>query len=105
VSAGGLSKTAQRDLRSMTDHDDRLWRLACQQGRNDARRPRRRWSLGQVWALVMVIGLVGNLAWPYRYWISAGLAAVVWIAVVWLWRARGRLQRWLGRRWLSVGRF
>jgi hypothetical protein len=46
VSAGGLSTTAQRELRCMSRHDDRLWRLVYAQGRQDARQPRRRWSLG-----------------------------------------------------------
>jgi hypothetical protein len=61
VSAGGLSKTAQRELRSMTDHDDRLWRIAYAQGRRDGRRSRRRWTPWRLWALVMVIGLLGGI--------------------------------------------
>jgi hypothetical protein len=65
VSAGGLTKTDIRQLRSTSQHDDRLWQLAYRQGLRDALR-RRPWSFWQLWGLVMVVGLVGDLAWPYR---------------------------------------
>jgi hypothetical protein len=97
VSAGGLSKTAQRELRSVSDHNDRLWRLAYAQGRHDARRPRRRWTLGRLWVMVMVVGLLGDLGWPYRYWVAACQSAAVWALVVWFWWGRDRVRRWLGR--------
>jgi hypothetical protein len=41
----------------------------------------------------MVIAVVGNLAWPYRYWVVAGLGVMVWGLVVWFWWGRGRVQR------------
>jgi hypothetical protein len=85
--------------------DDRLWRLGYSQGRKDARRPRRRWSVWRLWAVVMVIGVVGDLVSPFRYWIAAGLAAAVWALVMWFWWGRDRLRRWLGKRWVSGGRF
>jgi hypothetical protein len=111
VSAGGLSKTAQRELRSMTDHDDRLWRLAYAQGYRDARQQsrkarrstRRRFS--QWWAVITVVALVGDLSWPYRYLIGAALLVMVWMLVIWYWWGRDRVQRWLGERWMSRGRF
>jgi hypothetical protein len=105
VSAGGLSKTAQRELRSMSRHDDRLWRIAYAQGRQDARRPRRRLSWQAVCLLVMAACGVADMVWPYRYWIAAGAAMVIWAVVVSFWRGRHRVQRWLGRRWVSDRRF
>jgi hypothetical protein len=105
VSAGGSSKTAQRELRSMSDHDDRLWRLAYAQGREDAREPRRRMSWQAVCLLVMAACGVGDVVWAYRFWIAVTLIATVWGLVVWFWWGRDRAQRWLGWTRVSDGRF
>jgi Flp pilus assembly protein TadB len=99
-----LSKTAQRELRSMSDHDDRLWRLAYAKGRQDARRRPKRLSWQAVCLLLMAACGVGDVVWPYR-WIAAVVAAVLLAVVVSFWRRRKRARRRVGRRWVSDDRF
>jgi hypothetical protein len=69
----------------MSDHDDRLWRLAYAQGRQDARRPSRRLSWQAVRLLVMAACSVGDVVRAHRFWVAAALIAAVWGLVVWCW--------------------
>jgi hypothetical protein len=58
VSAGGLSKTALRDLQSLDRRDDRLWRMGYAADLADARRPRRRRSWPLWWLLLPVTAVL-----------------------------------------------
>jgi hypothetical protein len=92
----------RRQLRSELHAQDVAWRMGYKAGLGEARQ-RRRWRFWRLWAAVTLVALVGALAWPYRYWIAAGVALAAWGLVVWFWWVKDRLQRGFGQRWVSDG--
>lgn len=97
-----LSKTAVRELRQASTHDDRLWRLAYDQGFSDGLAKRqaqmgwcRRWCsvawhnpIRVVFLILVGIALVMAATYPLAAFVTATSGA--WLAASWFWLRTGR---------------